>query len=75
MLPYSDDAKNLTLGHYHHYKGGEYDVLFIGRLVETDTPEEVVVYQDRNDRDLIWVQSVARFLEPANGVPRFAKIS
>ena len=73
-LTYSEEAKNIELGHYKHYKGGEYDVLFVGRYSEFDEPQEVVVYQDRNNKDLVWVQSVSRFLEKEGDVPRFAKV-
>ena len=73
-LIYSEEAKNIELGHYKHYKGGEYDVLFVGRYSEHDEPQEVVIYQDRNNRDLVWVQSIPRFLGKAGEVPRFAKV-
>lgn len=73
-LTFSEEAQNITLGHYRHYKGGEYDVLYIGRYSEHDEPQEVVIYQDRNNKELVWVQSVSRFLEKEGDVPRFAKV-
>lgn len=73
-LEYSSEAKSITLGHYRHYKGGDYDVLFVGRSSETDDLEEVVVYQDRNNKDLVWVQSVSRFLSESSEGPRFIKV-
>lgn len=72
-LEYSPEAKNIEIGNYTHYKGGKYEVLHIARLNETDELQEMVVYQDRENKDLIWVQSVRRFLEPVDGKPRFAK--
>lgn len=72
-LEYSEEAKHLELGNYTHYKGGKYRVLHVGRSCETDTPYEVVVYQDRDNEELVWVQSLERFLEPAGGKTRFAK--
>lgn len=72
-LEYSAKAKSIEIGNYTHYKGGKYQVLHIARLNETDELEEVVVYQDRENKDLTWVQSVGRFLETVDGKPRFAK--
>ncbi|XKT75158.1 MAG: DUF1653 domain-containing protein [Patescibacteria group bacterium UBA2103] len=73
-LEYSEKAKTLELGRYRHYKGNEYDVLFVGRSSEKDELEEVVVYQDVANKDLVWVQSIDRFLELHEGSPRFEKL-
>lgn len=74
QLEFSHEARQLPLGRYKHYKGGEYDVLFVGRSSDGDIPHEVVIYQDRSNPELIWVQSLARFLEEVDGKPRFAKV-
>tara|TARA_B100000745_G_scaffold268202_1_gene194160 strand:- start:1852 stop:2079 length:228 start_codon:yes stop_codon:yes gene_type:complete len=70
-LVYSDTAKNLPLGNYRHYKGGEYEVLFVGR--HSETLEELVIYQDRNNRELVWARPLSMFIENEGDQPRFAK--
>ena len=64
---------HLPLGHYRHYKGGEYDVL--GTVLDSETEERVVLYRPRyGDREL-WVRPLAMFLESVEvdrkSVPRF----
>ena len=72
-LTYSEAAKTLQLGNYRHYKGGEYEVLFAGR--NSETLEEVVIYRDRNNKELVWARPLTMFLgtEEYNGetVERF----
>ncbi len=70
-LVYSDAAKQLSLGNYRHYKGGEYEVLFVGR--HSETLEELVIYQDRNNKELVWARPLSMFIENEGGQPRFAK--
>lgn len=72
-LEYSDAAKKLQIGNYRHYKGGEYEVLFAGR--HSETLEELVIYRDRNNAELVWARPLTMFLgtEEFNGetVQRF----
>ena len=68
--------REVALGRYRHYKGGEYTVLGVARHSETD--ELLVVYRpEYGERDL-WVrpQSMfAEFVEPQRGLePRFVLI-
>ena len=41
-------------GPYRHFKGGEYEVLFIGR--HTETLEDVVVYRALYGEGGVWVR-------------------
>lgn len=63
----------VRLGRYRHYKGNEYQVLFLAK--ESDTEEDVVVYQDCNDSTKVWVRSLHVFTETVElhdaMVPRF----
>ena len=63
----------LQPGKYRHYKGGEYEVLFVARHSETE--EQLVVYRTLyGDRDH-WVRPLAMFTETVEvegrEVPRF----
>lgn len=42
-LEFSEEAKNLKLGIYEHYRGNKYKVLEVGR--HSETLEELVIYQ------------------------------
>lgn len=68
-------------GIYRHFKGGEYEVLGVGR--HSETLEEFVVYKARYTSEefgdeAIWIRPIALFLETTevNGIerPRFEKI-
>jgi len=60
-------------GIYHHYKGEKYQVL--NEVVDTETKEKMVVYQDIKDKNKIWARPKSMFLEEVelNGAkkPRF----
>ncbi len=64
-------------GRYRHYKGGEYKVLYL--VKNSETKEDMVVYQDINHEDKLWVRPKKMFLEEveAAGIkkPRFEFIS
>lgn len=47
-------------GRYRHFKGGEYDVLSVGRHTETD--EMVVIYRSAEDPGAIWVRPLEMFV-------------
>lgn len=63
-------------GVYRHYKGGEYDVLFVATLEATGEP--LVIYRARYGDHSIWARPVSVFTEHVtiNGEvrPRFTKI-
>ena len=68
--------RELALGRYRHYKGGEYTV--IGVAQHSETGEALVVYRpEYGDRGL-WVRPLSMFQEsietPDGPVPRFAWI-
>lgn len=46
---------------YKHFKGNTYRVLFLGK--ESETLEEVVIYQDVAQPSKIWVRPVVLFTE------------
>jgi len=48
-------------GTYRHFKGGEYQVLSVGRHTETD--EYVVVYRSVDDPSAIWVRPLEMFTD------------
>ena len=65
-------------GRYRHYKGGEYEVIGIGR--HSETLEELVLYRalyESKDfgKNALWVRPLAMFIESVEVegmlVPRF----
>lgn len=66
----------LPLGRYRHYKGGEYQVLYLARHSETE--EWLVVYQPCYGERGIWVRPYAMFTEilllEGESQPRFQLI-
>ncbi len=74
--------QNISQGTYKHYKGGEYEVVGVGRIEAT--MEECVIYKMLYDTEdfpegSLWVRPVTVFLEEVEvdgiTVPRFQKIS
>ena len=68
--------RELALGRYRHYKGGEYTVMGVAQ--HSETGEALVVYRpEYGDRGL-WVRPLSMFQEsigtPDGPVPRFAWI-
>lgn len=67
---------SITLGHYRHYKGNEYEVLGLARHSETE--EVMVVYRPLYNDSGMWVRPYSMFFETVdiNGeqVARFALI-
>jgi len=63
------------LGRYRHYKGGEYEVVAVGRHHETLEP--LVIYRPQYGEGGWWVRPHAMFFEDVviDGVrqPRFAR--
>lgn len=63
----------IKIGRYRHYKGGEYEVIGIGR--HSETLEDLVVYRSLDDKQQIWVRPLAMFLDEVRtdkgDVPRF----
>jgi len=67
---------DVTLGRYRHFKGGEYEVLFIAR--DTETEESVVVYQALYGERGHWVRPLADFTAHVTrgdyDGPRFSRV-
>lgn len=78
LAPYSKAAESLVPGSiYEHYRGNTYKVLAVGR--NSETLEEVVIYQDLNGNHDVWSRPLPMFVENieinGNAVPRFKLIS
>ena len=60
-------------GRYRHFKGNEYEVLFVAR--HSETLEELVVYRALYGEGGLWVRPLDMFLEDVEQdgrvVPRF----
>ncbi len=70
---YSAQAQKFPKGIYEHYKGNRYQILAVGR--NSETLEEVVIYQDVDKKDRVWVRPLHMFVETITlnneEVPRF----
>lgn len=53
--------EEIRKGIYRHYKGNEYRI--ISEVKNSETQEDMVVYQDINDEKKIWVRPKEMFLE------------
>jgi hypothetical protein len=66
----------LKLGHYRHYKGGEYEVVGVAR--HSETLEAMVLYRPLYNDSGLWVRPYAMFVETVEVEgriqPRFARI-
>ncbi|MBS0624767.1 MAG: DUF1653 domain-containing protein [Verrucomicrobia bacterium] len=73
LPPLSVAAKNLKKGLYEHYKGMQYEVLYVAR--HSETLEEMVVYQALYGDRGIWVRPLNMFVETieidGREMPRF----
>ena len=67
----------LPLGHYRHYKGGEYEVIGVAR--HSETLEPMVVYRPLYNATGLWVRPYAMFVEEiqidGEFQPRFARVT
>ena len=61
---------------YRHYKGNEYEVLYVAK--HTETEEDLVIYRALKDLEQIWARPLAMFEESVEWegktVPRFSRI-
>ena len=66
----------IKTGRWQHFKGGEYQVLYVARHSETE--EEMVVYRALYGDGGVWVRPAAMWLETVERdgirVPRFRYI-
>lgn len=51
-------------GKYHHFKGGDYVVVQVGR--HSETLEDMVVYKEINDQQNVWIRPLKMFTEEVN---------
>ncbi len=76
LKPFSMQAQSLQKGKYRHYKGDDYEVLFVGR--HTETLEELVVYRALYGSYDVWIRPITLFFEDVEFkeaiVPRFERI-
>ncbi|MEG1524337.1 MAG: DUF1653 domain-containing protein [Clostridia bacterium] len=61
---------DFRLGRYRHFKGGEYELLYLAK--HSETQEDMVVYRALYGAYGVWVRPVAMWNEP---VERDGKIS
>ncbi len=54
-------SKGVRLGRYRHFKGKEYEVLYVG--YDSETLNEVVIYKALYGSGDIWVRRKEMFLE------------
>ena len=77
MKPLSQGAIEFVHGIYQHYKGNRYQTLFIAR--NSETLEELVVYQDMKEPEKVWCRPLQMFLEEVHidgkDLKRFTKIN
>ena len=73
MLSY---PQMLPPGIYRHYKGNDYEVLFVAK--HTETGEELVVYRALYGEFGIWIRPLSMFIETVSvdgvQVQRFAPL-
>ena len=55
------DKSNIKLGRYRHFKGNEYEVLYIAR--HTETMEQMVVYKALYGDFGVWVRPASMWDE------------
>ena len=64
----------IKCGRYRHFKGMEYEVLFVAK--HSETMEDMVVYRALYGENAVWVRPAAMFLETVERegkkMPRFA---
>lgn len=46
--------EEIKLGRYRHFKGNEYEVLYIGK--DSETMEDVVIYRALYSQNEVWVR-------------------
>jgi hypothetical protein len=68
---------HIELGHYRHYKGGEYAVVSVVR--HSESLEPLVLYRPLYNDSGMWVRPFAMFLEPVEHAgrsqPRFSLVT
>jgi hypothetical protein len=68
------EAAQIIPGHYRHFKGGNYEVIGVGRHSETLDP---LVFYRSLDHGTIWARPLSEWIKPIEGQPdkqRFERI-
>ncbi len=60
-MDYQQAAQAIPAGRYRHFKGRDYEVLFIARHSETEEP--MVVYRPLYGEGAVWVRPAAMWCE------------
>ncbi len=60
-MTWEEASRNILPGKYRHFKGKEYEVLFLARNSETEEP--VVVYRALYGEQGVWVRPASMWLE------------
>ena len=72
-MTFEEAARTIPAGKYRHYKGNEYEVLFIARHSETCEP--MVIYRALYGDGGVWARPAEMWNETvADGVLRFTRI-
>lgn len=71
------DFPEVPLGRYRHYKGNDYDLIYLAH--HSETRETLAVYRALYGEHGIWVRPLAMFLETVEvdgrTVPRFRHVA
>ena len=71
------ELPSIQLGHYRHYRGGEYEVLGVVR--HSESLEPLVLYRPLYNNSGTWVRPFSMFLEPVEhegkSQPRFGLVT
>lgn len=73
-MTFDEAERTIPKGKYRHYKGNEYEVLYIAKHSESSEP--MVVYKALYGNNAIWVRPAKMWNEPVldGTVKRFSKI-
>ena len=75
MMTYEEAVRSIPTGRYRHFKGNEYEVLYIARHSEDESP--MVVYRALYGEYGVWVRPAEMWNETVSrdgkSFPRFAR--
>ncbi len=75
-MTYEEAVREIPPGYYKHYKGNDYEVLYIAKHSETEEP--MVVYRALYGERLVWVRPASMWNETVvidgKVMPRFSLV-
>ena len=72
-MTFEEAVREIPAGKYRHYKGNEYEVLYIAR--HSETLEPMVIYRALYGEGGIWARPAAMWNETvAGGMRRFTRL-